>query len=627
MQTIKIIEINLSTHNSKVYYLNQEQSKRTLGGMGVNAELIYERLKNKAVDPLGPENILVFSAGTLTGTGFPTGSRTEASAKSPLTGRFGTSNSGFFFGGNLKRAGYDTIVLTGQSDQPVYLVLSEQDVQFKDATKLWGIDAWECTELLETEYPKSSIATIGNAGENLVRYASIQNGRNDAWGRTGLGAVMGSKNLKAIIVNSNKKVSTADPDKYKNICKTARQMVRNSPFHKPFKQFGTLGASAAYGKFGALPTRNFSGQTIPEWAEKYGKNLLELYSRSHMTCESCWIACGHMVDINKGKYQGDQLKALEITPTITFCAQCSLSAEASFKATELCQRFGMDMVSAGSTVAMAFNLYEDGKLSKEEIGYSLQWGDEEAFIQLLTDIALGNGIGKILAKGSAEAEKLLNSDGYAMQIKNLEIPMIDPRGRWSTYSFGMLSNIRGGDHLRCRNPFENLRFNLTSSDMLWEAFKFPVEYYEQADIVPASLKKEIIDLENSRVNIPKMGKWSEDLITVFNSLGICIRPPILNAMGPTFLAEAYSVATGIDMSPIELMQSGERTWNLIKLYNLAEGEHPDDSKFPKKFFIPADGVKDLDESTVEAALKSYYAIRGWDEQGVPQQDKLSSLNI
>ena len=257
-----------------------------------------------------------------------------------------------------------------------------------------------------------------------------------------------------------------------------------------------------------------------------------------MACQSCIIACGHWVELSEGKYAGIKMKDLEITPVMSFGATVGLNTEAIIKACELCQRYGVDMVSAGGVLGFAIELYKQGIISEDDVGFELDFGDDEAAFKLFHMIINREGIGDILAEGSKRAaEQFEQGDKYAIQVKGMEIPMIDPRGRWSTWTLGMLTNIRGGDHLRCRNPVENLRFNERDEEYRKERFGFKQTMYEKLDM-PEELKRKTIDLENDITYIPEMSKWAEDLINLYNSVGICIRPPVMEKVGPTIIAEA-----------------------------------------------------------------------------------------
>jgi aldehyde:ferredoxin oxidoreductase len=623
----KIMEIDLSHGSIRIKDIEAQLVRQYIGGIGFNARILYDEIPIGA-DPFGEENVLVFAAGTLVGTPFPTASRSEASAKSPLTGGFGTSNSGAFFGLQLKTAGYDVLVIKGKSPQPVYISINDEDVKILSADSLWGKECWECVDYLEKKHYGSEIALIGPAGENLVRFASIENGRYDGWGRTGLGAVMGSKNLKAITVKGTKGRKAHDPQALLNAVKKGQQLIKSASSYHAFTEYGTLNASIPYSNFKAISAHNFTKGTLPNWKEIGGRPIVDRYGSRHVACQSCIIACGHWVELSEGKYAGIKMKDLEITPVMSFGATVGLNTEAIIKACELCQRYGVDMVSAGGVLGFAIELYKQGIISEDDVGFELDFGDDEAAFKLFHMIINREGIGDILAEGSKRAEEQFEQgDKYAIQVKGMEIPMIDPRGRWSTWTLGMLTNIRGGDHLRCRNPVENLRFNERDEEYRKERFGFKQTMYEKLDM-PEELKRKTIDLENDITYIPEMSKWAEDLINLYNSVGICIRPPVMEKVGPTIIAEACQAFTGIEFTPAELMESAERTWNLIKLFNLREGEKAEASKFPRRFYEEELNGQVLDEGKIQKVLEIYYQLRGWDPKtGRPERATLKRLQL
>lgn len=631
----KMLDIDLTGLNVKEVPLDEELQRTYVSGVGINTKILYEQLP-VGVDPLGPENILCFGVGVLVGTNIPTACRTEVSAKSPATGLFGTSSSGNYWGSELKFAGYDGLILRGRADSPVYLWIHNGKVEIRSADHLWGKDAWETISLIRQDLQDEEIqvATIGPAGEKLCRFASIENGYYDAWGRTGLGAVMGSKNLKAIAVRGTGSIKVASKKEFLEAVDQTRKAIYASPFFGPFSKFGTMLATVPYYEFGALPGRNFQTGVLPNWMETRSRQMVPKYSNRGIACISCPIACAHWTEVKDGPYAGLKVKDMEVTPLMAFAAGCDLNnIPAVAKATELCQRYGVDLVSAGSTIAFATELYQRGFLTEEQIGFKLEWGDEEATFKLLEMIVYRQGIGDILAEGTKRAaEKIPGTDYYAMQIKGLEIPMADARGRWSTWTFGNITNIRGGDHLRNRNPVENLKFNDNPIPYKTEKFGFPDKLYERFDM-PEKIKQEVFDPETKDVNIPKMSKWSEDLISVYNTIGMCIRPPVLQAVGPTLLAKLYSTLTGINLTAEELMQVGERVWNLQKLFNIREGENKADSVYPKRFYQeplpegPSQG-RVLDPAKVQETLEDYYEARGWErETGIPTKEKLAELGI
>jgi aldehyde:ferredoxin oxidoreductase len=594
-----ILEINLGANTFTVRGLSEDFCHDYLGGIGFNARIVYDEVP-AGTDPLGPDNVLVFGVGTMVGSTFPTSSRTEVSAKSPMTGRFGTSNSGMFFGTQLKNAGFDALVVKGRAEKPVYILIDDGDVKFTDATRLWGKDSWDTLDILKKQYPGSESATIGPAGEKLVRFACIENGYYDAWARTGLGAVMGSKNLKAVVVRGTLGIVPHDPEALLKVSMKARQQIESSPFYKPFRSYGSMNAALPYGSFKALNANNFSQGCLPDWKDNFAKSRVEEHTFGHVGCQSCIVACAHWVELKEGKYKGLKMKGMEVTPTVSFGSGLNMSLEACVKAAEMGQRYGMDMVSAAGAVGMAIELYKKGIIKQDDIG------DDDAILKLMDDIAYRRGIGNIFAEGTKLAGGHFSGGSEsAMHIKGLEIPMIDPRGRWATWTLGILTNVRGGDHLRCRNPIENLRFNENLNDFKTERFGFDKKMYDALDM-PEEMKSRAIDLEADTVDIAVMSTWAENLVNLFNSVGVCIRPPVEHRIGPTILAEAYTVFTGIKMTPIDIMKAAERAWNLMKLFNIREGEKPEDSSFPRR----------------------YYKARGWDEEtGKPGEEKLKELGL
>ncbi|MEN6350108.1 MAG: aldehyde ferredoxin oxidoreductase family protein [Syntrophomonas sp.] len=623
----KILEVDLSQQRIIKRDLSPAYARKYLGGIGFNAKILYDELV-PGVDALDEGNILVFGVGAMVGSPFPTASRTEASAKSPMTGQYGTSNSGMFFGSQLKAAGFDALVIKGKAAKPVYLLIEDNKVEICDASGVWGKDSWEAIDILKSRHYGVEVALVGPAGENQVRFASIENGRYDGWGRTGLGAVMGSKKLKAVAVKGTKGVKPHDIKGILESTLKGHKMIKSASSYAPFTQYGTMNATIPYGRFKALAAHNFTQGTLPNWEENFGKQVVDVYSDRHMACQSCIVACAHWVEINEGKYKGLKLKDMEITPIVSYGGNCGLGTEGAVKATELCQRYGVDIVSSAGAIAFAIELFQKGIITREDVGFELNFGDDDAIFQLLQNIVERKGLGDILAEGTKRAaQHFEGAEKYAMHIKGLDIPMIDPRGRWSTWTLGMLTNIRGGDHLRCRNPVENLRYNENKFDYTKERFGLKPRALEKLDM-PEGLKEKVFDLENDTVDIAEMSRWAEDLINLFNSLGVCIRPPVLEGLGPVVLAEAYTAHTGLEMTAGELMEGAERAWNLMKLFNLREGETIGDLKFPRRFYKEAVGDKTLDENKIQQVLRKYFEARGWDpDTSRPTSETLKRLEL
>jgi len=623
----RILVVDLSSGRSTGLSLSDRERRLYPGGLSLAA--FWLGRQPAGVDPLGPDNTLVFAAGGLTGTNLLTASRTEVSAKSPATGLYGTANSGYYWGLELKAAGWDALVIHGRAERPVYLWLTDQGLEIKDAGHLWGMDTWRSLACLRAEVGdgQTQAAIIGPAGENMVRFAGIQNGPYDAWARTGLGAVMGSKRLKAVAVRGHRALQPADVKRFVTLARQAYERVKASPFYVPFARYGTMLAAGPYGEFGALPGKNFQTGHLPGWEDNCTRKMVPKLSSRGIACSACPIACAHWTNAGEGL----SLKDLEVTPV--FCLGAGLAItdlRAVARLTAFCQQNGLDIVSAASTVAFATELFERGILTVRDLGFEPGWGSEEKAMALLHLIVHRRGIGDVLAEGTRlAARQIPGARGYAMEVKGLELPIADPRGRWSTWTFGYLTNTRGGDHLRTRNPVENLRYNENPVPYRTERYGFDPAMAAGLEMSEQD-RAAAFDPLTGDVNIPRMAKWSEDLIAVYNSLGLCIRPPLLHTLGPALLAGLWFAASGITLSADEMLACGERAWNLQKLFNLREGETAGESVFPERFYrepLPPGG-RVLDRQAVESCLAEYYRARGWDPAtGVPTPAKLDQLGL
>ena len=631
----KILVVDLTSENIETIPIEEELARKYLGGVGINTKLLFKHMR-KGIDPLGPDNVLLFGTGPLVGTFMPTASKTDVSAKSPITGLFGAASSGYQFGSEMKYAGYDHILIKGTSKHPVYLAIQNGSVELRDAAHLWGKDVWEAIDALEAEWGSEDIrvAAIGPSGENLVRFSAIQNGKYDAWARTGMGAVMGSKRLKAIVVRGKGGIRVAKKKQFRELAHELRQEIINSPFFNAVSTYGSMAATGPYGKFGALPGKNFQTGVIEDWFQTRGYKVIERFSDQMMACPACPVGCAHWAVVKEGPYAGLELKGIEVTMIFEIGAKLFVhDMDGVLRCVETFHRYGIDTVSGCGTIAMLMELYQRRLIDKEKIGFPVEWGDVEAICKLIKMIAEREGIGDILAEGAKRANiALTGNDDYAITVKGLEIPTFDPRSRWSVWTFGFLTSTRGGDHLRTRNPVENLRFPSLTDDYRKEPFEFPKKFYEKIDM-PEDLKKKIFDPDLKTTDIVLMQKWCEDLMTVFNSIGICIRPPSLQALGPTSIAKMFQTGVGWDMDAAEVMKAGERIWNLQRLYNLREGETRKDAIFHKRFLKeklpegPAEGMV-IDKKKVDRMLDDYYGARGWDrKEGIPTKKKIKELGL
>jgi len=630
----RIVKIDLSRNEVKSYDLPLEWCRSYIGGLGFNTKILWDQLPPN-IDPLSPENIVVFSPGAFVGTSIPTASRCEASAKSPITGRFGTSNSGLFWGFMLKASGIDILIISGKAEKLSYISIINGEVNIRSAEHLKGFDCWSTADSLRRDYGDVEVASIGPAGENMVRYASIENNYYDAWGRCGLGAVLGSKNVKAIAVVGDKPISIANVKEYEEACSEAYSRITSYPLFNLWRTYGTLVASDAYSSQGILPAKNFQYGTIDGWERCLRENLHK-YKKKGISCISCPIACAHWVEVPEGRYKGLKLKDLEVTWVLEFGAKLGLTDfDKIMKCTEVASKLGLDCCSSASVIAWAFECFERGILSMDDTGgLRLEWGDEEAVLKLLEDIAYRRGIGNILAEGVKRASQIVGrgSEKYAFHIKGLEIPFRDPRGRWGVWCFGYLTNIRGGDHLRVRAPVELFKLPQPKDEYWLEACGVRREVIDQLDMIEEFKSRAFIN-DGEYINIPVMTVWSENLISIYNSVGICIRPPVLGTIGPTIISKLYKATTGINISPEEVMEVADRIISMQKEMNIAMGETRDEYRYPDRFYDEAlpDGPnkgKKLDREVIDRMVSEYFKLRGWDpETGKPGEEKLKELKI
>jgi len=612
----KLLKIDLSRESIEVQDITGLQ-KNYIGGLGINTRLAYDLIPPGA-DPLGPENVLLLGAGALVGTMLPTAARSEATAKSPLSGRFGTANAGLYFGASLKFAGFDHIAIQGKSKRPVFISISDGNVEIEDASHLWGKDTWQTIdEIRAGKGEEFQVASIGQAGENMVRYASIQNGYYAAWGRTGLGAVMGSKNLKAVAVHGTQDIKISDFAGFMKIMKEAFRKVREDASFGIMRKYGSMAASDPANRLGRLAARNFTSGSVENWEETRGRRIFaEKFKEKDLACFSCPIACAHWSKVKEGRFKGYEAKGVEVAWVMEFGGRVGLETIPEIlRCAELCHRYGMDVISTAGTIAFAIEVYQKELLSRESIGLNLEWGDLEGVSRLMGLIAAREGIGDLLAQGvKAASQRIDGAQDYAFHIKGLEMPGRDPRGNWDVWTLGFLTNTRGGDSLRTRPPTDGPTDKV--GNYLEEPLAVPVEFVAGLDM-PQKLKGEIFGDPPSRVDIPMMAKYSESLSTIFNSVGLCNRPTVLRSLGPDFCARALSLVTGIDYTAEELLRIAENIWNLQHQFNLREGETREEYILPSRFHeedLPVGKTtkKRLDKDQVDQIVKRYFSLRGWD---------------
>lgn len=629
----KILDVDLASGKVVKKDIDPDFAKRYIGGMGFGSKILYDEV-GTTVDPLSPENIVVFANGPLTGTQAPFAGRTEVTTKSPLTGSIGTGNTGGVWGAALKHAGFDLIIVRNQAKKPLYLWIDDDVAEIREASHLWGKNAKATTDIIRGELETSaksgvSVLAIGPAGENLVRFACSLNDYHHVAGRCGAGAVMGAKKLKAIAVRGTGTVKIARPAEFQKAAREARERAIEAdrtlkqPGGPPEPRIATL-------ERGCLPGKNFQTAVVPQWVETRGLDVaLKYFTKKEGTCHACPVSCFNLVEVNEGKYAGVKVSR-GIMPGVVFDwgAKCAIdNLPAIWRCKELCQHLGMDYVSAALSISFAMELFQRGIISQKDTdGLELSWGNEDAAIKMLHKIAFREGFGDVLAEGTIRAAKIIGrgAEKYAMTLKGMEMMSNDPRADKRGWVFGDLTNPRGGDNVKCTH-------------MLAERYH-PKWWVDQFDMFE-EVKKKIYSMPPEEISNTWEGKalmcrWFEDLYSALNSLGLCFFPAgFTMGIGPTHLSRLYSACTGWDTTPQDIMKAGERVFTLLKAYTMRQGLNRRDDIFPDRFFDESisDGSAKgavLSREEIARLLDEYYELRGWDKRtGLPTRKKLTELGL
>lgn len=598
---MKVALVHLASGTSEDLLLPGEVVRKYIGGSGLGTYLLF-RYGSPAADPLSPDNPLIFMNGPFQGTGIPTSGRHQVISKSPLTGAFGESDCGGTFGFHLKRAGYDGLVFLGRSSSPVYAAVIDGRVEIRDGTSLWGKDTFETEEaLFSTEGKPAGVACIGPAGERMVLLANIMHdGRNArAAGRGGLGAVMGSKNLKAVVARGKEKTVMADEKKVRE--KSAEKAKFYMEKLPAMTRFGTAGGVALAEQNGDLPLKNWSMGSWPEEVKSItGEAMADTILTGNWGCMACPIKCGREVAFDGISGAGPEYETIGMLGS-----NCLINdLKAIGRGNDLCNRMGIDTISGGSAVAFSMELYERGIIDERTVGYPLQWGDGEAMVRLLTDISEKRGFGVVLAEGTRKAAEKIGkgAEKYAIHSKGMDFPAHDPRC-YKSLAAGYATSNRGACHL---SGFSY-------------SFERSMTYPELG--VDAVLDR-TVDEGKGKVNV-----GFQNLMGVLDSLKMCKFPFAATRLED--LLVWINGVTGWDMACGELMEAGERIFNLKKLFNLACGLTGRDDALPERILREprgsggsADTLPDL-----ESQLREYYAERGWTEEGIPLPEKIASLGL
>ena len=593
-------------------------AEQYLGGNGWGTRLLWQNV-GPDVDPLGPDNWLILATGPLCGTVVPNPGRMEVVAKSPLTGIYGDANAGGFFGPELKFAGWDAIVVTGRAPAPLYLVIDDQKVALRDASHLWGLTTSRTEEVIRRDWGDAGVKTavIGPAGENLVRIAGIQLTPQRSAARCGLGAVMGSKNLKAIAVRGHGRIPIHDPKRLRSIGLELQQRLRANAIFPAVSAHGTPGIVSLMNGLGRFPTKNFQAGGY-EHADRI--NADALYSRAFVRNVACWgcpIACDKVYTIPDGPFAGTSLRSVEYETLNSFGA-CILNddLDSILAANRLCDDLGLDTISAGRCISFAMELWDEEILNLDDTGgIPLRWGDMDVVLRLLPMIARREGFGSLLAEGVRTMAETIGrgAEKYAMQVKGMEIPGQDGRAQRSM-GLAHITSTRGADHLKAFPTIDETGYPDEGRRRYGEKYL--------PDIVqPLATRHKAF-----------LVKDGEELGAIVDSVGMC-------KSGGTFvlaeiywpdIAEALEAATGMSMPVDRLKAIGERIYNLQRCYDAIHGITRADDRLPERFAREPSPTGNARGQIIDTGpmLEEYYALRGWDPTtGWPTADTLHRLGL
>lgn len=590
-----VLRINLTDKTVKKEALNLEDAVKFIGGRGLATKMFMDEVSPE-IDPLSVDNKVIFVTGPLSGTATPTGGRYMVVTKSPLTGTIASSNSGGYWGAELKFAGYDAIIFEGKSDNPVYLNIADDLVEIKDASNLWGKLVAETTTILEDIHgSKARVACIGPAGENLSKVSGVMNERGRAAGRSGVGAVMGSKNLKAIVVRGTNKVNVNDPDKLKDVfARCMNKIKENGVTGQGLPAYGTAVLVNIINEHGALPTNNFQQSYFDKADAISGETLAEKYLKRKEPCFRCPIACGRYCEVDGIEGSGPEYETIW-----AYGSNCGVSdLESIIKANYWCNEYGLDTISAATTIAAAMELYQKGYIKKEDLGDGpeLTWGNAEAIIEWTKRMGQGKGLGAKMAEGSYRLCESYGVPELSMSVKKQEMPAYDPRGIQGI-GLNYATSNRGGCHVR-----------------------------------GYMISPEILGLPEPLDRFTTEGKagWTkifQDFTAAIDSVGLCLFTSF--ALGADDYADLYNAISGTNLSGNDFIESGERVWNIERVFNLKAGIDPSMDTLPKRLLEDpiADGPSKGWVNKLSETLPKYYQARGWSESGIPTEARLESLGI
>jgi aldehyde:ferredoxin oxidoreductase len=614
--TGKIGVVDLTQNKTSTIETEEDLIKLYLGGRGFVMKLLFDLIPDGA-DPLGEENVLVFAPGPLNGTLSPTGGRWMVGAKSPATGILVSGNGGGMWGAEIKWAGFDALVIKGRAKEPCYLMVSNDTIEILPARDLWGKDTWETEEIIQAHHsdPQIRVMSIGIAGENQVPMASVFSEKVHHGGRGGTGAVMGSKNLKAVAVRGTKGVDIADPKALIAEAAKINEIIKTESQYPIYSKFGSPRNTTGYAKLGGLTTRNGQSGTFEGFEKIEAQNFHDQTKLMGYTkcCFSCSMPCFHQHLVSEGKYTGVFGSGLQNSTIQCFGSKIGNDNPAALFAFHItANRYGLDEISAGLAIAFAMECYQRKIITSKDIdGIELEWGNDEAVMELLGQMARGEGLGKILGQGTQHAARKLGggSEKFALQVKNLEISTVDPRV-FPGWALGYAVASRGADHMRA---FPTWEFGGSSEEDLMKIMGSPTTG-ERSDTA----------------NKGRGVAFSEDIRAVTDCLQMCKTFSARKIGMPETIVGLLNAVTGRGWTEAQLLQIGERINNLERLFNLRNGMKPTDDTLPARVLeepLP-DGASKGMVVDLEPLLDEYYHARDWSrDTGYPSPEKLNQLGL
>lgn len=582
--------------------------------------LLYNHIV-PGIDPLSPENVLLVGAGLLTGIPALGSGRCDIAAKSPITGAIGDSNIGGFFAPEMRMAGFDHLIITGKAEKPSYLWIHDGEIEILDARHLWGKDTFETQALIRSDHEDEEIKSlvIGQAGENLVRFANVRTGMKNSAGRTGMGCVMGSKNLKAIAARGTLDIEFTHPDQLLTYCKEMIDMVMKNRYSRAASKWGTLIIYSTTNTTGLIRTKNFQLNQLEQGWDIEPEEM-DKYTIGMSGCYGCPVSCRHRYTLKEGSFapifaEGPEYTSLGAFGTMVNCKKM----ETVLVANHLVNKYGLDTLETGGLIAWAMELYEKGIITEKMTdGLRLEWGNEEVVFELIKKISQREGFGSVLADGFKNAiAKIGNeSEYYAIKVKGMSNLHSDERPTPSL-ALGIATSTRGADHLRSRPAID--------------LYGLPEDFLEE--IYGGSMSSDYRSYKGKS----RMVWWQELLYAVTDSLGTCkFQTVFLAVHAPKW--EEYSkliyLVSGMQYSIPQLMDIGERIYTIERMFNIREGFSRKDDTLPERYFEEATpiglprvkGLK-IDREKFEKMLDEYYTLHGWDNNGVPTNRILQKLGI